>query len=72
MHSSRIYVLNDSPVDPDKSYVLYWMTTARRCHYNFALDRAIEVANQLGKGLIVFEGLRQDYPQNSVIVFTNL
>lgn len=41
--------------------MLYWMTSARRPKYNFALEYAIEQANLLGKGLIVFEGLRIDY-----------
>ncbi len=61
MHSARINIVNDKPVLEQNSYVLYWMTTARRTEYNFALDHAIATANKLGKGLVVFEGLRQDY-----------
>ena len=60
MHSTRLFELNDRPIRPEGSYVLYWMTSARR-PYNFALEHAIEQANILGKGLIVFEGLRMDY-----------
>lgn len=62
MHSTRLVELNDRPIRPEGSYVLYWMTSARRPKYNFALEHAIEHANTLGKGLIVFEGLRMDYP----------
>lgn len=43
-------------------YVLYWMIAARRPEYNYALDRAVELALSLGKPLVVFEPLRADYP----------
>lgn len=42
-------------------YVLYWMTANRRTSWNFALDRAIELATQLDKPLIVLEPLRAGY-----------
>jgi deoxyribodipyrimidine photo-lyase len=38
------------------------MTSARRPAWNFALDRAIEIASELGKPLVVLEALRADYP----------
>lgn len=38
------------------------MIAARRTHYNFALDRALEHASRLGKPLVVLEALRVDYP----------
>ena len=38
------------------------MTSFRRTKSNFALDRAIELAKQLGKPLLVFEALRVGYP----------
>jgi len=41
--------------------VLYWMTMARRTQWNFALDRAVELAEQLQKPLVVFEALRCGY-----------
>jgi deoxyribodipyrimidine photo-lyase len=41
----------------DGDYVLYWMTAFRRTTYNFALQRAVEQANELGKPLLVFEAL---------------
>jgi deoxyribodipyrimidine photo-lyase len=61
MHSARLNIVNEKPIQEQNSYVLYWMTSARRTEYNFALDHAIATANKLGKGLVVFEGLRQDY-----------
>jgi deoxyribodipyrimidine photo-lyase len=58
---TRSRALNDAPIDPKGRYVLYWMTAFRRLEDNFALDRAIEEAKRLGKGLLVFEALRVGY-----------
>jgi deoxyribodipyrimidine photo-lyase len=49
-------------VKADGDYVLYWMIAARRADFNFSLDRAIELALQLRKPLVIFEPLRVDYP----------
>jgi len=38
------------------------MISARRARFNFALERAADWSRQLGKPLLVFEGLRCDYP----------
>lgn len=61
MHATRLYTLNQRSIDSTKPFVLYWMTSARRPHYNFGLEHAIALANQHGVGLVVFEGLRMDY-----------
>lgn len=58
----RLRPLNGRPVRPDHAYVLYWMTTARRCQWNFGLDRAVEWAHALGRPLVILEALRCDYP----------
>ncbi|MEQ1564236.1 MAG: hypothetical protein ABMA64_01270, partial [Myxococcota bacterium] len=57
----RIEVLNPAPVRPDRAYVLYWMTAARRTSGSFALDRAMAHARALGRPLLVFEPLRRGY-----------
>ncbi len=57
----RIEPLNDNPVNGGGDYVLYWMTSYRRLESNYALQRAVELANQLGKPLIVLEALRIGY-----------
>lgn len=57
---SRITLENDAPLR-DGEYVLYWMTAFRRPSSNFALDRAIELAKELKKGLVVLEALRSGY-----------
>ena len=60
--AARVRVLNDAPVREDGDYVLYWMTAFRRRGYNFALQRAAERSAELGKAIVVLEGLRCDYP----------
>ncbi|MDX2000441.1 MAG: deoxyribodipyrimidine photolyase [Thermoanaerobaculia bacterium] len=57
----RLRLANDRPPDPAGDYVLYWMLAARRTRYNFALERAAELARALGKPLVIFEGLRVGY-----------
>ena len=63
--ASRIRALNDAPLRSDRPTVLYWMTAARRCTWNFGLQRAAELARTLGRPLIVLEGLRYDHPYAS-------
>ena len=58
----RIRALNDREIDPGRTYVLYWMTAFRRLTANFALERAVELARETGRPLLVFEPLRVDYP----------
>lgn len=58
----RIRQQNGRPVRPDGDFVLYWMIAARRATWNFALQRAVEWAEKLGKPLVVLEALRCDYP----------
>ncbi|MCC6405520.1 MAG: deoxyribodipyrimidine photolyase [Planctomycetes bacterium] len=52
---------NDRPIRADRDYVLYWMIAARRAGSNFGLERAVELAAELGKPLVVLEALRSDY-----------
>ncbi|MHB8766885.1 MAG: deoxyribodipyrimidine photolyase, partial [Deferrisomatales bacterium] len=54
--------LNDRDPAPQGRYVLYWMIAARRTRWSFALDRAAEWCEGLGKPLLVFEPLRAGYP----------
>ena len=57
----RIRPANENPIRPDGAYILYWMIAFRRIHWNFSLDRAIELARELKKPLLIFEALRCDY-----------
>jgi deoxyribodipyrimidine photo-lyase len=58
----RIEAQVPTPAHRSGRYVLYWMTAARRLAYNHALQRALAWCEELGKPLVVLEGLRLDYP----------
>lgn len=58
----RIGPLNAKSVRTDGRYVLYWMSSARRAGWNFALDRAIGFAKDLRRPLVVLETLACDSP----------
>jgi len=58
----RIVDLNGAPLRAEGSYVLYWMIAARRSTWNFALDRAVSLALELNRPLVVLEALRVGYP----------
>ena len=60
--TARVTALNERVPDPDGDHVLYWMTSARRTRYYFASERAVQWAVELGRGLVVLEALRCDYP----------
>lgn len=64
-NQSRIRICNKKPVLSNAKYVLYWMQANRRFTWNHSLDYAVQVAKELGKELVVYEGLRMDYPWNS-------
>jgi len=59
---SRVRRLNSQEVRTDAACVIYWMISARRSRFNFALERAAEWARHLGLPLVVLEALRIDYP----------
>lgn len=60
--SSRVHPLNHAGLRRDGAFVLYWMIAQRRLTWNFALDRAVEWARELGRPLVILEPLRSDYP----------
>ncbi len=43
-------------------FVLYWLQTTMRSRENPALNFAAERANELGLPLVIYQGLRPDYP----------
>lgn len=58
----RIRDLNQKPIRKEQKYILYWMTPARRPHFNFAIDRSVELSIKLDRPLVVLETLFVDYP----------
>lgn len=59
--TERIAAANAALPRSGGDYVLYWMTSFRRLRWNFALQRAVEWANELRRPLLVFEALRAGY-----------
>lgn len=57
----RIRNTNEKQLEPDGSYVLYWMTAFRRTRYNFALQYARDLAVEWEKPLVILEALRVGY-----------
>jgi len=62
INSKRVFKRNEKEPNPDGNYVLYWMQINRRFKYNYALEYAVGWANKLGKPLLIYEGLKSDYP----------
>ena len=60
----RVHLPPTGPTSPRPGgeFVLYWMQTTHRAHDNFALNFAIEQANGLDLPVVVYHGLRHDYP----------
>ena len=57
----RIRLVNDRQPNPHGKFVLYWMIAFRRTHWNFSLQRAVELAQEYDCPLVVFEALRCGY-----------
>ena len=55
--SVRVALANKAALNPKGDFVLYWMTASRRMTWNYALERAIEHAVELGKPLLLAETL---------------
>ncbi len=47
---------------PGGEFVLYWLQSTMRSHENTALTTAVDLANQLRLPVLVYQGLRHDYP----------
>jgi len=58
----RVRLANAQKPVPNRDYVLYWMQAFRRLDRNHALDQALAWSIELKKPLVVYEGLRLDYP----------
>ena len=62
MDPARLHTLNDRPIRAERSFILYWMTSARRLGFNFALQHAVAHAAALQRPLVILEALRCGYP----------
>lgn len=57
----RICTQNDTQVNAEGDFVLYWMIANRRTEWNYSLQRAVQWARDLRKPLVVLEALRTGY-----------
>ena len=60
--SNRVTKLNNAKENTKGRYVLYWMQMFKRASHNYALNFAIEMANERLLPLVVYEGLKFYYP----------
>ena len=54
----RVSCTNEAGLNPQGRFVLYWMTAFRRTTWNYALERAAELASRIRKPLLIVETLR--------------
>ena len=62
VHPARVRWLRSGAPAPGARFVLYWVQINQRARMNAALDFAVEEADALGLPLVVYQGLRPDYP----------
>ncbi len=65
-NDARVRQANEQPIQKSGKYILYWMQMYRRFQSNHALDYAIAMAEHYGKPLVIYEGLKLNYPWASV------
>ena len=61
----RVRRLNDRPLADPAAYVLCWLQQALRATDNPVIDAAIRLGNDLGLPVLVYHGVREDYPYAS-------
>lgn len=57
LENSRVRTMNDFGVNSNGKFILYWMTSCRRFHYNAALQHAISLSKALSKPILVVEAI---------------
>lgn len=65
MLKERVRKLNGQDIQESREYILYWMQAYRRFDSNHSFDYAVHLAKKYNKPLVVYEGLRSDYPWSS-------
>ena len=61
----RVRALNGCAVALDGAYILCWLQQALRAHDNPVIDAAIRLGNTLQRPVLVYHGVREDYPYAS-------
>ena len=63
--TERLTRANDAPERPDARYVLVWTQQTLRSHDNPLLQAALQAGRRLSLPVLVYHGLRDDYPHAS-------
>lgn len=58
----RVRRLNEAPLRDTGRYVVCWLQQALRARDNPVIDAAVLLGNELGLPVLVYHGLREDYP----------
>lgn len=61
INSYRVFNRNGFKSKSEADYVLYWMQSSRRFHFNFGLEYAVSWANKLDKPLLIYEAFSCHY-----------
>ena len=61
----RVRAMNDRAVATSGRYVLCWLQQALRACDNPVIDAAVRLGNRLGLPVLVYHGVREDYPYAS-------
>ncbi len=61
----RVRAMNDRPIVTDARYVLCWLQQALRARDNPVIDAAVRLGNALGLPVLVYHGVREEYPYAS-------
>ena len=61
----RVRALNGRAPGQDGRYVLCWLQQALRAHDNPAIDAAVRLGNAMRLPVLVYHGVREDYPHAS-------
>lgn len=63
--AERIRAINDAPFRAGRAFVVYWTTAQRRVRFNPALERAVDLAREFDRPVVVLDTLRCAYPYAS-------
>ena len=61
----RAACLNGAPIRDGARYVMCWLQQTLRGHDHPTIDAAVACGNRLGLPVLVYHGLREDYPHAS-------
>ena len=64
-YALRAVSINDAPLRDGARYVLCWLQQTLRGHDHPTIDAAVILGNRLGLPVLVYHGLREDYPHAS-------